>query len=340
MKVKYDNGNESPVVNSTITLDTTPPTPILVVSPDSGITSETNFQFDPSQCSDNLAPLSDMKIRFDWENDDTWDTNWQPVQVISYTYAVGGGDKTVKMELQDGAGWTADTTVQIFVNTRPVAQFTFRTDPNNFKKIHFDASASTDYEDGTKLQYRWDFDNDGNYEIDWTIEDTVSYIFPTSNPYETKLEVRDQFHLANSKLDTIRFIPTDGLVAYYPFNGNANDESGNGHHGTVYGNATVNDFLIIGDNASDRVSIPSETVDGLNDFTFSASIKLNVIHKNGLYPSNCLISGARKYYDNRLNIDYNASEKAWILTIEHHMYIFESNTIVEDLKWGQVQFFL
>ena len=27
----------------------------------------------------------------------------------------------------------------------------------------------------------------------------------------------------------------DGLVAYYPFNGNANDESGNGYNGTVYG---------------------------------------------------------------------------------------------------------
>lgn len=27
----------------------------------------------------------------------------------------------------------------------------------------------------------------------------------------------------------------NGLVAYYPFNGNANDESGNGHHGTVNG---------------------------------------------------------------------------------------------------------
>ena len=27
----------------------------------------------------------------------------------------------------------------------------------------------------------------------------------------------------------------DGLVAYYPFNGNANDESGNEHHGIVYG---------------------------------------------------------------------------------------------------------
>ena len=27
----------------------------------------------------------------------------------------------------------------------------------------------------------------------------------------------------------------DGLVAYYPFNGNANDASGNGNHGTVHG---------------------------------------------------------------------------------------------------------
>jgi hypothetical protein len=29
--------------------------------------------------------------------------------------------------------------------------------------------------------------------------------------------------------------PTNGLVAYYPFNGNANDESGNGNHGSVTG---------------------------------------------------------------------------------------------------------
>jgi len=27
----------------------------------------------------------------------------------------------------------------------------------------------------------------------------------------------------------------DGLVAYYRFNGNANDDSGNGNHGTVHG---------------------------------------------------------------------------------------------------------
>jgi hypothetical protein len=30
-------------------------------------------------------------------------------------------------------------------------------------------------------------------------------------------------------------IPTAGLVAYWPFNGNANDESGSGYNGTVNG---------------------------------------------------------------------------------------------------------
>jgi gliding motility-associated-like protein len=31
------------------------------------------------------------------------------------------------------------------------------------------------------------------------------------------------------------YVPTEGLVGWWPFNGNANDESGNGHHGTVNG---------------------------------------------------------------------------------------------------------
>ena len=35
--------------------------------------------------------------------------------------------------------------------------------------------------------------------------------------------------------------PTEGLVAYYPFNGNANDESGNGNHGTVKGATLTTD---------------------------------------------------------------------------------------------------
>lgn len=40
---------------------------------------------------------------------------------------------------------------------------------------------------------------------------------------------------------SIEPIPTEGLVAYYPFNGNANDESGNGNDGVVNGATLTSD---------------------------------------------------------------------------------------------------
>jgi len=62
----------------------------------------------------------------------------------------------------------------------------------------------------------------------------------------------------------------DGLVAYYPFNGNANDESGNGNHGYVEGATLIedrfgnpdssyrfdgeNDYIEIPDNESIRIT--------------------------------------------------------------------------------------
>ncbi len=36
-------------------------------------------------------------------------------------------------------------------------------------------------------------------------------------------------------------VPANGLVAYYPFNGNADDASGNGNHGTVHGATLTED---------------------------------------------------------------------------------------------------
>ena len=35
------------------------------------------------------------------------------------------------------------------------------------------------------------------------------------------------------------YVPTNGLVSWYPFNGNANDSSGNGKNGTIYGGVSL-----------------------------------------------------------------------------------------------------
>jgi hypothetical protein len=54
------------------------------------------------------------------------------------------------------------------------------------------------------------------------------------------------------------YLPTNGLVGWWPFNGNANDESGNGNHGTVNGATMTADRNGSADSAY--------SFDGMNDF--------------------------------------------------------------------------
>lgn len=196
-KIKNDFEIESNNIWDTIILDTTPPSIALTVSPDSGITFETNFKFDPSASRDNLAPLQDMQIRFDYDNNGTFDTEWQVASIINYQYTIGGGDKIVKMWLKDGAGNQADTTVTVFVNTRPKPSFKATVAENDSCTWKFDASASYDYEDGVNIEYRWDFDGDGNWETKWLKQDTISYTYTSYGNYTVKLNVRDQYKLTS-----------------------------------------------------------------------------------------------------------------------------------------------
>jgi len=66
------------------------------------------------------------------------------------------------------------------------------------------------------------------------------------------------------------YVPTDGLVAWYPFNGNANDESGNGNDGDVNGAILTEDEYGNSNSAyyfdgNDRIDIAHR-----NDFDWSA----------------------------------------------------------------------
>ena len=96
------------------------------------------------------------------------------------------------------------------------------------------------------------------------------------------------------------YVPTNGLVGWWPFNGNANDESGNGNNGTVNG-ATL---------TADRFGVLNSALsfDGIDDFVemanafsdwqdFSFSMWLN--HTKGNAFSG-LISDANSFPSNDL----------------------------------------
>jgi hypothetical protein len=81
-------------------------------------------------------------------------------------------------------------------------------------------------------------------------------------------------------------IPTDSLVAYYPFNGNANDESGNGHNGVVHGSVLVNDrFGTIGkaysfNGISDYISTDFPGILGARERSIAFWAKSNLGNKS------------------------------------------------------------
>jgi hypothetical protein len=102
------------------------------------------------------------------------------------------------------------------------------------------------------------------------------------------------------------YVPTNGLVGWWPFNGNANDESGNGNNGTVNGatlttdrNGNSNTAYSFSDQAIENIDInQSISLNGIQSITISLWCNLlshtdynhyinksdqNPITQNGIY---------------------------------------------------------
>lgn len=80
---------------------------------------------------------------------------------------------------------------------------------------------------------------------------------------------------------------TNGLVAYYPFNGNVNDESGNGNDGVVDGASLTQDrkgntnSAYSFDGVDDYIEIPHSDEFNLTDFTLVAWCRISEIGEHG-----------------------------------------------------------
>ena len=76
------------------------------------------------------------------------------------------------------------------------------------------------------------------------------------------------------------YVPTNGLVGYWPFNGNANDESGNGNNGTVNGATLTADRFGVANSSysfnggsSNSISIPDNAAFNTTQGTWSLWVK-------------------------------------------------------------------
>ena len=90
------------------------------------------------------------------------------------------------------------------------------------------------------------------------------------------------------------YVPTNGLVGWWPFNGNANDESGNGNNGTVNGATLTNDRNGVANNAY--------SFDGVNDNISAGNYNLTVDYTLSFW---CYLNTSNFQYPIGLGINNN-----------------------------------
>ncbi|MBN1187649.1 MAG: hypothetical protein JXB49_35570 [Bacteroidales bacterium] len=172
----------------------TAPKASFTVSPSSG-TTDTKFSFDASNSSDSEDPTSALQVRWDWENDGIWDTDYTTAKTESHQFLVDGAF-TVKLEVKDTGGLTGFATKSIqvsSVNTPPSASFSITpssgTTDTNFS---FDASNSSDSEDPiSALQVRWDWENDGIWDTDFNVNKKETHKYLNVGTKTILMEVKD-----------------------------------------------------------------------------------------------------------------------------------------------------
>ena len=72
------------------------------------------FQFNATESYDIEDPLLILKVRWDWENDGTWDSDWRFSKTAEHSYATPG-TKTILMEVRDLDEYIGSTTREVIV---------------------------------------------------------------------------------------------------------------------------------------------------------------------------------------------------------------------------------
>ncbi|TET90281.1 MAG: hypothetical protein E3J35_07215 [Methanomassiliicoccales archaeon] len=122
----WDNaGNPSAIVSITVEYNppgNDPPTASFTVTPETGDVN-TLFTLDASSSSDMDEPSDALEVRWDWEDDGVWDTDWSKTKTTQHRYE-NPGIYTIYLEVKDSGGLKDEATKQLRVEYFPTPRIT------------------------------------------------------------------------------------------------------------------------------------------------------------------------------------------------------------------------
>ena len=164
------------------------------------------------------ASIDSEIVEYSWEiSDPNNAVKEYSEKTFTETFSIPGV-YTVKLTVQDEEGKTNTQAQNFSIGANPPkAAFSFATRKSSEPaKISFDASATRD-ESSTSLQYSWDFDNDGKFEIMESKNPLTEHTFPEARRYSVKLVVKNGFGKTGETTQTVE-IPSTLAVSFTPSN--------------------------------------------------------------------------------------------------------------------------
>lgn len=172
--------------------------PRLLVSfrclPDS-VTNDTPIIMDASASSDLDYPDKPLWYRWDWDNDQIWDTEWLSNPKIEHIFE----DERilfVRLQVRSFRNLTNESAMKIRIyhrNEAPSASFTVSTLSGNINtNFRFDCWPTRDLESSpSAMLYRWDFDGDGSWDTEFQNSVVTMHQYNTPGTYRSMVQVQD-----------------------------------------------------------------------------------------------------------------------------------------------------
>jgi hypothetical protein len=138
------------------------------------------------------------------------------------------------------------------------------------------------------------------------------------------------------------YVPTNGLVGWWPFNGNANDESGNGNNGTVNGATLTADRFSFNNNAflfsrlvnNDILVSNSAQLNSLSNITISLWVNLSSYSELGQGGYNHIINKSDQSNTHHFILANNTNQLYFYFGSGNN--VFTTNNLPPLFQWSHL----
>jgi len=165
-----------------------------------------NFLYNETKASGSTFSFTwnslNAGTRYNWyavANDSVFKNTSDTWSFTTYSNGGGGGDD----DDDDNGGGT-------ITNTPPTAKAGGPYTGTINAQVTFDGSESTDAE-GPITGYKWDFENDGEYDTDWLTTATTTHTYSSTGIFTVKLRVKDNLGTSSTDTATVDISEVSGI---------------------------------------------------------------------------------------------------------------------------------